>query len=80
MQLSAYKGVISNAAESYDPSVLANYTYSLAKSFHKFYHNHSILKAESPDAKSFRLSLSKVVATILADAMHILGIEMPEKM
>ena len=80
LQLTEYPNVINNAAVNYDPSLIANYAYGLAKGFHKFYHDHSILKAETLEAKSFRLNLSKVVADTLSDAMQLIGIEMPEKM
>ncbi len=80
LQLTEYANVINNAAVNYDPSLIANYAYGLAKGFHKFYHDHSILKAENSVAKSFRLNLCKLVANTLEDAMMLLGIEMPEKM
>lgn len=80
LQLTEYKSVIIQAANQYDPSVIANYAYALAKGFHKFYHDHSILRAETTAAAYFRLSLSSLVAETLKDAMNLLGIEMPEKM
>lgn len=80
LQLTEYKSVIIQAANQYDPSVIANYAYALAKGFHKFYHDHSILRAETDAAANFRLSLSSLVAETIKDAMSLLGIEMPEKM
>lgn len=79
-QLIDYKNVIESAADQYDPSLLANYAYTIAKAFHKFYHEHSILKAESESARTFRILLSEQVANILKDTMNLLGIEMPEQM
>lgn len=79
-ELSKYPDTIDLAAKQYDPSVLANYGYDLAKLFHRFYHDVRILGAESPEAKSFRLSLSKSVARVLKHSMYLLGIDMPEKM
>lgn len=78
--LAHYPDTIEVAAKNYDPSELAAYVYDLAKAFHKFYHEVRILKAESAEAKSFRLGLSKQVARILKDGMHLLGIEMPQRM
>jgi len=72
--------VIEQAATQYDPSLIANYSYSLAKQFHKFYHDFRILGAESEDAKSFRLQLSKTVADVLESSLQLLGIEMPDRM
>ena len=75
-----YPQMIKDAAENYDPSTIANYCYDLAKSFHKFYHDHSIIKADSEGAKLFRLQLSAAVANVLESGMLLLGIEMPERM
>jgi arginyl-tRNA synthetase len=79
-QLYQYPEVIQEAADNYDPSSIANYAYSLAKEYHKFYHDHSILKAESEGAKVFRLQLSTMTANVLQSSMSLLGIEMPERM
>ncbi len=79
-QLYQYPELIQNAAKDYDPSVIANYCYNMAKTFHKFYHDHSILKAETGEAKNFRLVLGELVGKVLKSAMDLLGIQMPEKM
>ena len=78
--MSQYKEVIVEAAENLDPSHMANYCYSLAKLYHKFWHDLRILSAESESAKVFRLKLSKAVAKVLKSGMHLLGIEMPSRM
>ena len=71
---------VKTAAEAYDPSVIANYCYDLAKSYHKFYHDFPILKADIPGASAFRLILSQIIAGVLQTGMDLLGIEMPERM
>jgi arginyl-tRNA synthetase len=78
--LYGYPELIQMAANTYDPSLIANFAYNLAKGYHKFYTDHSILKAESEAARSFRLMLSKIVAQVLHTALDLLGIEAPEKM
>jgi arginyl-tRNA synthetase len=80
IQLEAYPKMVLEAADQYDPSLVANYTYALAKSFHKFYHDVRIIQAETESAKYFRLTLASQVARILERCMSLLGIEMPEKM
>ncbi|NJL75753.1 MAG: arginine--tRNA ligase [Saprospiraceae bacterium] len=79
-KLYAYPNSIAIAAQNYDPSEIANYCYDLAKSFHKFYHDFSILRAENEGAKQFRLLLSKATANVLSSGMKLLGIEMPDRM
>lgn len=75
-----YPEVITDAGTNYEPSIVANYCYSLAKEFHRFYHDVRILKAETDDARLFRLSLAQEVAKVLKSGMKLLGIEMPERM
>jgi arginyl-tRNA synthetase len=79
-RLYAYPTTLQSAAENIDPSEIANYLYELAKTFHKFYHDHPILKAETEAAKQFRLQLSQLIAKVLKNGMAVLGIEMPERM
>lgn len=75
-----FPGLIKQAAADYDPSLIANYCYELAKNFHRFYHDHSILGAETEGARNFRLKLSMAIAHSLNLGMGLLGIEMPERM
>ena len=79
-QLYQYPSVIAESALQYDPSAIANYAYALAKNYHRFYHEHSILKADDLAVRSFRLCMSKAVGSVLNHSMNLLGIEMPEKM
>ncbi len=80
LQLFDFPAVIRTAAAELDPASVANYCYNLAKGYHKFYTDLSILNAETAEAKAFRIQLSKAVAQTLKTGMELLGIEMPEKM
>ena len=80
LKIYEYPKAIEEAAATYDPSVIANFCYDLAKSFHKFWHDLSILNVELENVKIFRLQLSKTVGHVLAHGMDLLGIEMPERM
>ena len=80
LKIYEYPKAIEEAAATYDPSVIANFCYDLAKSFHKFWHDLSILNVELENVKIFRLQLSKAVGHVLAHGMDLLGIEMPERM
>ncbi|MEI6408736.1 MAG: arginine--tRNA ligase [Bacteroidota bacterium] len=75
-----YPNVLQNAADNYDPSLVANFCYALAKSYHKFWHDLSVFNAATPEARAFRLQLSKAVGQTLQSGMRLLGIEMPERM
>ena len=72
--------VIRSAAEGLDPSLVAAYAYNLAKAYHRFWHDHSVLSAESAEAKAFRVRLSQACAQCLRTSMDLLGIELPERM
>lgn len=80
LALHQYPSVVREAAEVYDPSLIANFCYALAKAYHRFWHDVKIFQAESPEAKSFRLALSKSVGQVLHHSMNLLGIEMPSRM
>lgn len=79
-RLIEYADVLAEAARSYSPAVIANYTYDLVKEYNQFYHDYSILKEEREAVRSLRLCLSHHVASTIQRAMGLLGIEMPERM
>ena len=79
-QLYAFPNLISEAANGYDPSVIANYCYNLSRTFHKFFHDHPILKAETEEARAFRLMLCVAIGHVLKKGMELLGVEMLNKM
>jgi arginyl-tRNA synthetase len=72
--------VVMDAGATYDPSTVANFSYNLAKDFHRFYHDVRILNAETSEAKAFRSVLCEQVGKILYTAFDLLGIEMPDRM
>ena len=78
--LETYPDIIHKAAENYEPSELVNFSYSLAKSFHRFYHEVPILRSDDEAALQFRLVLSRTVGRILKESFELLGITMPERM
>lgn len=71
---------IEKAAQNYNPADIANYLYDLAKEFHKFWGNTTILDAANPAATSFRLDMSKAVAVALKAAGQLIGMQMPDRM
>ncbi|KXK40946.1 MAG: arginine--tRNA ligase [Saprospiraceae bacterium] len=72
--------VIREAGKTYDPSILANYAYNLAKEYHRFYHEVRILNAETDAARAFRTTLSENTGKVLLKVFDLLGMEMPERM
>ena len=79
-KLNSFETVVEQAGKDYSPSGIANYCYELTKDFNQFYHDYSILNAESGEAKTLRLALAKNVAKTIKNGMQLLGIEVPERM
>lgn len=71
---------ISQAADEYAPSVIAQYAYDLAKEYNRFYTEVPIFGEEDPDILLFRVIFSRSVAQTIKNAMGLLGIEVPERM
>ena len=78
--LIGFQDVVRQAADDYNPSVIANYCYDLAKEFNQFYHDFSIMHEPSRELKLFRLVLAQNVGKILKLGTGLLGIEVPERM
>ena len=78
--LNGFGDVVSQAADDYNPSVIANYCYDLAKEFNQFYHDFSIMHEPNRELKMFRLVLAQNVGKILKLGTGLLGIELPERM
>lgn len=74
-----YEDAIKNAAERYEPSIIARYAISAATAFNKFYHDCPILHADEKE-KETRLVLVDIVQNILKDASELLGMSCPEEM
>jgi arginyl-tRNA synthetase len=68
------------AAQAYNPARLCTYLFELAKTLNTFYHDHSVLKAETESLVQARLVLSKATALVLKRGLQILGIAVPERM
>jgi len=79
-QLQHFPETVQTAAENYSPALIANYTYDLVKEFNSFYQNVSILGADRPSEKAFRVALSGAVAEVIKTAFGMLGIRVPERM
>ena len=79
-KLNEYGAAVRQAGLDYSPSGIANYCYELTKEFNQFYHDYSILGADSDKEKVLRLVLAANVAKTLKNGMALLGIEMPERM
>lgn len=79
-QLLDLPAAFDDAAKTYNPSVLAAYTYDLVRDFNSFYQQCAILREPNNELRVFRLALTKQVGEVVKKTMNVLGIEMPERM
>ena len=75
-----FNNAVQLAASSLKPSVLTTYLYALAKTFSKYYSEHSVLQADTQQLCAARLALVSSCARILTRGLQLLGIEPPAKM
>ena len=74
MNLSNFKEVISRAAETLSPALVANYIYEVVKSYNSFYQNNPILSQKDETTKNFRLELSNLTGKTIKKGLELLGI------
>ena len=79
-QLQLFPEIVQGAAANYSPALIANYIYDLVKEFNSFYQNVTILGAEHPAEKNFRVQLSDAVAKVIKTGFASLGIDVPDRM
>jgi arginyl-tRNA synthetase len=78
--LEQYTTILEQALLEHNPSVIAIYVFTIAKTFNTFYAEHSVMNAESEEKQELRLQLSELTANVIASSMGLLGIRVPERM
>lgn len=78
--LAQFPEVIQQAAKTYSPALIANYTYDLVKEYNSFYQSVSILGETDENKKIFRVQLSDKVGQTIKNAFSLLGIDVPNRM
>ena len=79
MTLSEYPLVLQEAASKRIPHRLTHYIQQLASQFHQYYNDQPIL-SDDPAASNEQLRLIQAVATVLKDALSLIGVQAPERM
>jgi arginyl-tRNA synthetase len=72
--------VIGQCRNSAEPANLAKYTFSLARQFSRFYHDHRIITEQDEVRRGVLIAVTKIIRTRLTAALGILGITVPEQM
>ena len=72
--------VVSEAAGTYNPSLVANWCYDLTKAYSSYYQDHSILGADDASERNLRMVMTERFTRSLNLGMSLLGIALPERM
>ncbi|MBI1342763.1 MAG: arginine--tRNA ligase [Terrimonas sp.] len=80
MKLEQYPLMIEQAAAEHNPSLLAIYAFEISKAFNTFYTEHSVINATTAYKKQLRLRICQLTAHVIKSSMHLLGIQVPERM
>jgi len=79
LQLLQFAEVVPAILSDARPNILCLALYELANSFHRFYEQCPILKAEE-SVKQSRLALAQLIGCVLRCGLELLGIKVPERM
>src|SRR5215218_5509366 len=79
LELLDFPRVIENCAARREVHLLPTYLETLSTRFHQFYTVHRVLVDDS-DVRARRLALCAATKTVLRSGLHLLGVNVPEKM
>lgn len=66
---------VEQAASRLHPHLLCNYLFELAQRYNAFYSSSSVLSAEIPQQRDFRILLTAAIGQVLKNGLKLLGIE-----
>lgn len=78
-EISRFPKVIADAAEKYEPSIVARFAVDVAQAFNKFYNSNRINVPEE-NTRNARVMLTYLTKKTICDALSLLGIAAPEAM
>ena len=71
---------IAQAVAAAEPSLVARYTFNLARAFNLFYHRHRIIAEEDATRRAVLITVADIARRQLTSALATLGIHVPERM
>ena len=78
-EISKFGAIIADAAEKFEPSVVARYAVDLAQAFNRFYTDNRIAVDEE-NVRNARCAVTYITRRILKDSLDLLGIGCVERM
>jgi arginyl-tRNA synthetase len=79
-KLHDFPEVVEEAGKSYNPGILANYTFELVKEFSSYYNDYPVLREENTEIRNFRVALIGKIGEVVKMSMGLLGVDMVERM
>ena len=77
--ITRFPGIVKDAADKFEPFMIARFAVSVAQHFNKFYHDCQI-NVKEENVKMARLKVVQMTMKVIKDALELLGIEYPEQM
>ena len=78
--LADFPSTVKLSAKNYNPVLIAEYVYKLARNFNKFHKECFVLGEKNKEIRQSRLLITKATTQVIRNALYLLGIEVPEKM
>ena len=75
----AFPGIVEQAGEKYEPSIITRHIIDIAQCFNKFYHDEHIL-VEDEAEKVSKIALVVATKRVIATGIGLLGMKAPERM
>ncbi len=77
--LNDYSGVVQDAAAKNQPCIITRYTLAVAAAFNKFYNTCNIMKSTGI-TRTKRIELTNAMCCVIKSALHLIGVDVVEKM
>ena len=77
---SKFEEEVLHSIQSLEFSHLAKFTFNLCQKFNGYYHKYPVLAEENADLKSIRILVILYVREVLARALDLMGVPVPERM
>ena len=79
LALSRFEENVTDAIDTYEPSVITRYILDVAGAYNRFYHNCTILGATDEQVKNTRLALTEATRTVLGNAFELICLAKTQK-
>lgn len=78
--LAQYPGVVSESAESYNPTRMTSWIFDISRAINRFHHDHSVLNTGDPELTLARGTLIRIARQALGNSLKLIGITPLERM